>query len=144
MRDDLTAAEASANWAEAQIPDLQERFLAWQRSRPYEIVMETDPHTAEQLLVARRKIPLDPLISPQVGCIINSARSSLDLLAAALACRNGVKPSATTHFPFYASHQDFIDPLKGIVCKKWLSTAEKATFKSIAPYDGGDEVLWTL
>ena len=37
-----------------------------------------------------------------------------------------------------------IDPLKGIEGKKWLSKGEKATIKSLKPYKGGDDILFSL
>lgn len=144
MRDDLLDANGAVDWAETQIPDLQERFLSWQRRGPYKIVIEPDPDTGDKLMVAYERFPFDPLIAPQVGGIINSVRSALDLLASALACRNGIKPSAATHFPIFPSIQHFIDPLEGIEGKKWLSAPERATIKNIKPYYGGDELIWQL
>ena len=98
MRDDLLDAQAAVDWAVAQIPILEERFSTWQRSRPYELIVEPDSDPSREVLIARQKIGLDPLLSAEAGAIINSARSALDLLAAALAARNGVKPSQHTHF----------------------------------------------
>jgi hypothetical protein len=144
MRADLLDAQAAIDWAVAQIPILQERFLSWQRSRPYELIVEPDPDAAYELLTAFQKTPIDPLISAEAGAIVNSARSGLDLLAAALAVRNGVKPSAETHFPIFWSVLDMIDPLMGLEHKKWLSQSERATIKALEPYKGGDAVIWSL
>ncbi len=144
MRDDLLDALAAVDWAVAQIPILQERFLTWQRSRPYELVVEPDSNLGYEILVARQKSPVDPLISAEAGAILNSMRSALDLLGAALAARNGIKPSYETHFPIFRSIQDMIDPLEGIEGKKWLSKSERAAIKALNPYQGGDEVLFPL
>ena len=73
--------------------------------------------------------------------MINSLRSALDLLAAALATRNGEKPSPDTHFPIFACEQDIIDPLTGIEGEKWLSKSDRATIKSFKPYRGGDSTI---
>jgi hypothetical protein len=144
MRDDLLDAQASVDWAIAQIPILQERFSTWQRTRPYELIVEPDPDPGYELLVACQVLPVDPLISAEAGAIINSARSALDLLAAALATRNGVKPSHEAHFPVFRSEQDMIYPLEGIEGKKWLSKSERETIKALRPYQGGDVLLWAL
>jgi hypothetical protein len=40
MRNDLLGAQASVDWAVAQIPILDQRLMTWKRSSPYEIVME--------------------------------------------------------------------------------------------------------
>jgi hypothetical protein len=85
MRNDLADALAPIIWAEAQIPILQERFAAWQRKRPYEIVVESDPNDPHwEFIVAYLKEPLDPLIHGDVGGIINAVRSALDLLMSAI------------------------------------------------------------
>jgi hypothetical protein len=98
MRDDLLDAQSATDWAVAQIPILQQRFFAWQRTGPYKLVVEPDSDPAYELLVACQVRPVDPLISAEAGAIINSARSALDLLAAALATRNGIKPSTKRTF----------------------------------------------
>jgi hypothetical protein len=64
---------------------LQERLLGWQRRYPYEVAAEPDPLQADmQLLVARLRTPLDPLIIVDVDAIINSVRTGLDLMMAAV------------------------------------------------------------
>jgi hypothetical protein len=142
MRDDLLDAQASIDWAVSQIPVMQERFIAWQRSGPYKAVVEPDPQTGDNLVVVRRTRPPDLTFNAEAGAIINAIRSSLDMLAASLAVRNGKKPSADTHFPIFRSHQESFDPLTGIEGKKWLSQSEMATIKALKPYDGGDEFIY--
>jgi hypothetical protein len=144
MRDDLLDAQAAVDWAAAEIPLFQQKITDWNRKRPYDIVAERDSDTGKNFLIAYSLGPLDPIINAGAGAIINNIRAALDLLAASLARRNGVKPSADTHFPIFASEQEMIDPLKGIEGKKWLSKRERATIKSLKPYNGGDETLWPL
>jgi hypothetical protein len=53
MRADLLDAQAAVDRADSQIPVLQKRLIAWQRNRPYKIVVEPDPTDANwELLVA--------------------------------------------------------------------------------------------
>lgn len=144
MRDDLLDAQAAVDWAKTQIPAIQQRFLAWQRDNQYEFVVEHDPDTGEKLVAALDSVQLDRSFNVETGAIINGIRSSLDLLAAALAFRNGVKPSADTHFPVFRSDQEMIDPLTGIEGKKWLSKIEVAAIKALKPYAGGDPVIFPL
>lgn len=144
MRDDLLDAQASVDWAVSQIPILQTRFISWQRDHPYSVVSEPDPDTGEKLIVARESAAFDLTFNAEAGAIINAIRSSLDMLAAALAQRNGVKPTSKTHFPIYTLASDFLDPIKGIKNKKWLSKAEIAAIKTFRPYKGGDDVLYSL
>jgi hypothetical protein len=144
MRDDLLDAQAAVDWAVAQIPRLQSAFLEWQRGYPYRIVQEKDPEGGNDFAVAYQITPLPRELSPWVGAIINSIRSGLDLLAVALAIRNGKKPSSKTHFPFFASEQAMLDPWHGLESKKWLSNSERATIKTLRPYKGGDAILRTV
>jgi hypothetical protein len=143
MRADLLDAKAALDWANTQIPLLQQSFIEWVRANPYHVTKE--PHLdggGDAAVVYDQPFPLT--FNAWVGAIINSLRSSLDLIAAALATRNGANPSADTHFPIFRCLHDFIDPLTGIESKKWLSKSEVATIKSFKPYDGGDDSLWPL
>jgi hypothetical protein len=143
MRDDLLDAEAAVEWAVTQIPLMQDGFIRWQRSNPYNVVQERDPDTGRDIAVTYDQ-PFPPIFNAWAGAIINSLRSSLDLLAAALATRNGGKPSHETHFPIFASDHEMIDPVDGIEGKKWLSKPERAAIKALKPYKGGDHTLWPL
>ena len=144
MRDDLLDAQAALDWAVTQIPSLQEAFLVWQRGNPYRIAQESDPDGGPDFAVAYQEKPLPRALNAWVGAIFNSMRSSLDLLAATLAVRNGKKPSSNTYFPFFASEQAMLDPVNGLESRKWLSASERAAIKALKPYRGGDAVLRTI
>jgi hypothetical protein len=143
MRDDLLDAQAATDWAVTQIPLFQEAFRTWIYDHPYELRFEPDSDPNGKLAIAYFD-PLPRTFNAWAGAIINSLRSSLDLLAAALAARNSVKPSENTHFPIFTSDQHMIDPLKGIEGKKWLSQSERAIVKTLKPYRGGDNTIWPL
>src|SRR3954447_11355583 len=102
MRDDLLDAQAAVDWAVAQIPLLQNGFLEWNKN-PYSVFVEPDAKTGGYAVVARQRIPFPLTFNAWAGAIVNSLRSALDLVAAALATRNGHKPSANTHFPIFGS-----------------------------------------
>jgi hypothetical protein len=147
MRDDLLDAQAAVDWAVTQIELLQQALIEWQQRRPYRVITERDLKSGEYLLVAVEKIPLPLTMNAWVGAILNSLRSSLDLLAAALAARNGEKTNRYRHFPIFDSLHDMIDPLHGIdgaERKKWLSQSERSAIKSLEPYKGGDDTIWPL
>src|SRR4051812_43156900 len=90
MKDDLLDAQASVDWAEYQIVAFQEKVAEWNASRPFEIRVETDA-PGVQALVAYSMGELDPIVNAEVGVIINSIRTALDLLASSLARRNNSK-----------------------------------------------------
>lgn len=144
MRNDLEDAIGAVDWGKSQLPILGNRFAAWQATSVQLTAEELNPPSNRLAAVASAKEELPPIFHAELGAIIGSFRSALDLLAAALAARNGVSPSSNTHFPIFRSHQDMIDPLEGLEGKKWLSSSEVAVIKSLGPYEGGNEILWAL
>lgn len=145
MKADLEDALVPVKWAEAQIPILQERLLAWQRSYPYEIVAEPDPNQPDrELLIAYLKKPLDPLIIGDVGAIINSSRTGLDLMMAAVVARHGVPASRAPNFPIAKKPADFLAAVKKLETEHGISAAEVAAIERTKAYDGGDAVLWHI
>jgi hypothetical protein len=145
MKDDLEDALVPIKWAEAQIPILQDRLLSWQRSHPYEIVTEDDPQQPDrELLVAYRKKPLDPLIVGDVGAVVNSIRTALDLTMAAVVARRGVKPDRPPYFPIYKTAADFLAAVKRLEAQHSITTAEITYIEQAKAYDGGDNMLWHI
>ncbi len=92
------------------------------------------------------KEPFPLAFHVEVGAYINTIRSSLDILASALCARNRVSDNPEAHFPIFRSLHDFIDPLEGLESKKWLwlSAIDRQIIKSLNPYRGGNELLWSL
>lgn len=147
MRDDLLDAQAAVEWAIAQIPLIQNALTEWQRGNPYVITRERDPEGSDDVVVAIQRHPLPLTFNAWFGAAFNSLRSSLDLLAASLAARNGEKTNRHRHFPIFDSVLDMIDPVHGIdgpERKKWLSQDERAAIKALNPYKGGDDTIWPL
>jgi hypothetical protein len=141
----ISDAIGAVEWGESQLPIFGNRFAVWKATNVYYSAEETDPPSNRLAAVASaKKAELPATFHAELGAIIGSFRSALDLLAAAIAASNGRKPSSATHFPVFRSHQDMIDPLEGIEGKKWLSADERSIIKSLCPYDGGNEVLWAL
>ena len=145
MRDDLQDALVPVKWAKAQIPILQERLISWQRTRPYELVMEDDPQRPDmELLVAYLKKPIDPLIIGDVGAVINSVRTALDLTMTAVLSRHGVVADWTPPFPICKNSVDFFTKVKSLETEHGCSAAEVAYIERMKAYDGGDHVLWHI
>jgi hypothetical protein len=145
MRVDLLDAYSAIDWANSQLPILKQRIADWINRPAYTIVREPNVALGQNLfklrIDARRG---DALINAEVGAIINSLRSSLDLLASALAQRNGMSPSHERHFPIVRSINDFIDPLAEKERKKWLSERERTVIEALKPYEGGNNLLIAL
>jgi len=149
MRDDLEDALVPVKWAEAQIPIMQGRLQAWHHSYPYNVVAESDPDSTDrELIVAYLEEPLDPLIVGDVGAMISSIRTSLNLLMSAVVARNGIKPERAPDFPTGQKPDDFLGAIKGLENKSWISTTEASAIKKTRAYDpvypGGDVVLFHI
>ena len=101
MRNDLLDAQAAIDWAVAQIPCLEKRLVAYLGRRPYDIVMEPDPDQSGRVLMVFYSLgPPDAILNAEVGAIINSLRTSLDLLFTALVEHNtGVELDRDVYFP---------------------------------------------
>ena len=144
MRNDLLDAYAAVDWAIAQLPIIDQAIHAWFKTPPYLLIEELHPEVNQKHFKLAINRPLPGTINAGVGAVINSIRTSLDLLASALAIRNGKTPNSDRHFPIYATDLDFIDPLNVIKRKKWLSAVELQIIESLKPYRGGDDLLFAL
>lgn len=144
MQPDLSGAIGAVEWGESQLPILSSRLRAWEAENVQLTAVDLNPPCGKMVAVASAKAPPSPILQAEVGAIIGSFRSALDLLCAALAARNGTSPSPDTHFPIFRSHQEMIDPKDGVEGKKWLSTTEIRLIKSLHPYEGGNNLLWAL
>lgn len=135
MKDDLRDALVPVVWAQVQIPVLKKRLLAWNRSNPFKVIVECDPHQRNrELLVALLEKPLDPLIIGDVGAIINSVRTGLDLMMAAVVKRHGKLPSHAPSFPIREKRSEFLTVVEKLVSKKLISSKEAAAIKRAEPY----------
>jgi hypothetical protein len=149
MRTDLLDAKAAVDWAEAQLDILQERIVAWRRDDPYAISIDADSKPGKKLYRMTKVKPLPRVVSAEAGAILHSIRSSLDLLACALAARNRYPASTSTYFPIWKSKADFDDPTteqgKAVLKKiKRLSQPDQAVIKNLNPYPGGNDPLVAL
>jgi len=107
--------------------------------------MEPDPDDAEwTFLVAYQRKRLDPMVIGDVGAIINSTRTALDILMSALLVRHGKKPNSEAHFPIRKTAADFLDAVNVLEGKQWIDAAEAATIKNTKAYDGGDKFLYAI
>ena len=145
MRDDLLEARNALRWAETHIPELQQRFIAWQRLYPYELVMEPDPKDVQwEFMVAYLRAPLDPLIIGDVGAILNSMRTALDILMFAVLARHRKKPKGKTHFPICSRAADFLAAVNMLESKKRIVAIEATAIKNTQAYRGGDPSLYAI
>jgi hypothetical protein len=145
MRDDLLDAQASVDWAVAQIKVLHDQILQWQKRRPYVTFTEPDSEPGYDILKIRVKERLPAAVAAEAGAIINMIRSSLDILAVTLAERNGHISPKDVYFPIAGCVLEFIDPKDGAIKKiARLSKADRLAIEQLKPYQGGDDILYSL
>lgn len=142
MRDDLLEAQAYVDWAIAQLDPLKRRLIAWREEPPYRIVVELHPKMGKKRLYVRDvKFP-PAIINAEVGAIINSLRSSLDVLVNILAKRNGHIDPKDAYFPISRSRDDFfIGKHAGRKAIKRLSGPDQAIIESLEPWRGGNNSM---
>jgi hypothetical protein len=139
MRDDLLDACAAIEWAESQLDCLRARGKRWFEEAPYLASTEEDPQTGNKVLQVNPSEPLPRLINAEVGAIINSIRTSLDLLATALAQRHCQRLITDAYFPICETEAEWQG--RGHKRIKRLSAADQATIKDLQPCYGGDKLL---
>jgi hypothetical protein len=144
LRDDLLDPYACVEWAVGQLDVFNERIARWIDSRPYAVTANKDPQSGEDVWDVREVEPIPRLINAEAGAIINSLRSSLDLLANKLAERNGQIGKRDVYFPVCSARAAFQD--RGRKQVKRLSAADRAAIERLQPYHGGDVpmLLWSL
>ena len=146
MQSDLAGAYAAVDWAVSQIEIFDQRINQWIKSCPYIVVAEPDGDPAYNIIKARfqgNSLPL--VVNAEAGAIINMIRSSLDILAATLAERNGHIAPKDVYFPIANCVLDFIDPVHGAIKKiARLSDIDRRAIEKLKPYQGGDDMLFSL
>jgi hypothetical protein len=144
MRDDLMDAHAAVEWARIELQILEREVNSWFESVPYLIVEDLHPEMGSKFfkLQVNRKFPLT--INAGAGAVVNSARTSLDMLAFAVAARNGAPARPDVHFPIYETAGDFIEAKNVTSRNEWLSAAELQIVEELKPYYGGNDLLFAL
>jgi hypothetical protein len=142
MRDHLLDVYACIKWAVAQTDVLKGRLIAWDQIPPYRIVAEPDSEPGKKRLRLSDVIAPEPIINAEVGAIINSLRSSLDLLVNRLAARNGYTGEEDGQFPISRCRDAFfVGKHAGRKEIKRLSQADRSIIEDLEPWRGGNNPL---
>ncbi len=145
MREDLLAAQASIDWAKTQFPSFHQRTQSWLNAHVKTTIRDPDPNVPNNVLVAFTEEPLPLALSVEAGIYIHVLRSSLDILATALAYRYSVPNPEDVYFPVAVSENVFASGgYKGVEFVKGLPAAQRALIEELKPYKGGNSVLWAL
>jgi hypothetical protein len=145
MRFDLLHAQAGVDWVVAQLPSFQGRIDTWLKGNIEIAIKDPDPGIPNYVIVAVEKEALPLSFVVEVGAHINSIRSSLDVLATALAYRYQVPKPEDVYFPVAGSEASFKSGgYKGADLVKGLPAPERTIIESLKPYQGGNDLLWSL
>ncbi|HWE76151.1 MAG TPA: hypothetical protein VG328_23525 [Stellaceae bacterium] len=144
MRDDLLEAQAAIDWVAAQLPAFEERIEKWLSLNIDVRVEETEPPATHNTIVVVEKDFLPLAFNVEFGAYINVIRSSLDILATALAYRYGMAKPDKMYFPIVSATEFAAGGYKGAKFINGLPQSEREVIESLKPYEGGNEALWAL
>jgi hypothetical protein len=144
---DLEYARANIDWAEANLPSFEQRLQAWLDTNLHTGIREIKENPDQNLAILFEKEPFPLAFSVECGSYINTIRSSLDILATALATRHGLggNREIPVYFPIAENEKAFrSNGYKGHQFVNALPNVERALIESIKPYQGGNPPLWHL
>jgi hypothetical protein len=146
MRDDLLHAQASIDWPVSQLPSLEKQLRIWLRDNIEITTRDSDPNVPNEVVAAVEKTPFPLKFMVEAGAYINAIRSSLDILACALAHRYGMPDPDDHYFPVAPSQRIFesLRGYKGSEFVQGLPQSERVKIESLQPYEGGNKTLCAL
>jgi hypothetical protein len=108
--DDLLDAQACVDWTVEQFPALEDRINGWLRLN---VVVEVEDAGPSDVLVAVQREELARSFNVEIGAYLNTLRSSLDILASALALRHDICAPEDAYFPIARSESALGAPGSG-------------------------------
>jgi hypothetical protein len=145
MRDDLLDAQASVDWAVSQLPAFSEKLGTWLGLNVEVGIKDVPPPATHNPIVAIEKAPLPLFFNVEMGAYLNAIRSSLDILASALARLYDIPRPVKAYFPIASSETAFAaGNYKGSHFVKGLPLPERGFIEALKPYKGGNKTLWGL
>jgi len=146
MLNDLLDAQAAIDWAVAQLPTLQARVEAWSNGPRYKLIFHPNKQLGKKIIKLAEVQSIDSIINAEVGAIINSIRSSLDILITSIALRHGYTNTERTYFPIARDRAQFLSfaGYKGCEAIKALPDRERSIIENLEPWRGGNATLVAL
>jgi hypothetical protein len=145
MFNDLELAISAVDWVVASLPSLKERLNLWLKANYKTKEVEIAGNPTHNLLVAYEVEPFPLAFSVEFGAYLNVLRSALDILACAIAARQGVTQFEEVYFPVAKNAYNWAnDRHKGAKFLHSLTASERAIIDSYKPYNGGDPDIWAL
>jgi hypothetical protein len=143
--DDLALAKSAIDWTEANLPPFKERMREWVNLNIRTKTVELDENPTHDMIIGYEREPFPLSFSVEYGAYINVIRSSLDIMACAVATRHNITQLDNVYFPVASSEDKFIGGnYKGHQFIERLPKPERDRFVSLKPYKGGDNDIWLL
>lgn len=143
MPADLSGARAKLSWAHNLITILDAGFRLFAESKPYSVVHDANLHGDGFFIRLEKAANIPAEFQVHTGQIIAAQRDSLDLLANALAEKNGAVEPRDVYFPICDSLDGFNDKRSKKKIAR-LSPADRAVIEGLKPYAGGNNLLHSL
>lgn len=151
MADPLQSAWLKIDRANHHASALKAAIKAWLKDRPYEVTLDVDRDTGEQ--VCRIRIERQPPMewSIVIGEVVYGLRSALDHAVYALSAPDGGDPPKGTEFPIFKDEPLFRNTNRpgGLWKVRGLSDAAQKVVASVQPFEHNGNaperhVLWVL
>jgi hypothetical protein len=143
---DILDAKETVDWAKAQLPSFSERIEAWLADNIYTDIREQPPRAEDDVIVVVQRSDMPRRFNVEVGVIINAIRSSLDILATAIAYRYSMSKPEDVYFPVVRDEAIFKSGkgYKGAKFVNALPLHARQAIEALRPYKGGNDALWRL
>jgi hypothetical protein len=141
---DLSHPRAKLEWAKSQFNVLCAEIDTFWKTEPYRVWTEIDPETKFWInIMAHWTKPIPLVLSAHLSAIIAAQRDCLDLLAYALAVKNGAVVPRDVYFPVCDSEARFKEAATQRKIRR-LDSTDRAIIENIKPYKGGNDLLFAL
>jgi hypothetical protein len=143
---DLDGIRIKIARANEHLSELRRRLDDFGRSKPYSIVVETDPETGDQLFKMDRE-PERPPDLAVIGDVLYNLRSALDHLAWQLVIKAGGSPNSRTALPIFNDSAKFHGP-RAQAKMAGMNNAMRVAIQNHQPCFGRNanrnQALWSL
>jgi len=142
VADPLSSSRYSIEHAKRHIDNLEREIVAFLRSKPYTVVIETNAQCTEDSHKVKLTKPM-PVTLPGIAFdALNNLRPALDQAGYAVALATGKVRPNDAHFPFGKNAADVQHRIKGR--SKDLPKEIFDVMVSFEPYETGKGLLWAL
>jgi hypothetical protein len=143
MPNDLEGAFAKLQWADREIEKARDEIRTFLNKEPYKVIIDAETEPGIRLIKFDLQERIPALLNVSIGQILSAQRSSLDLLAVALAKRNRVQKLRSIYFPI-AENSATLNGGQMRATFDGIGANAAQAIKALQPYKGGNDLLFAL